>query len=142
MGPDGTLRTAHRIYMAPHLPKSERKKNMPVVGTIGSGAVRLFDCDEELAIGEGIETMLAVREITGLPVWACLTANGVQSFEPPRGVKRLHVYGDNDLSFTGQRAAFVLANRLTTQTETNVTVRIPPTPGADWLDEQLKVGGI
>jgi putative DNA primase/helicase len=133
IGPDDEIKTAHRIYDVPHLAKPERKKNMPVVGTINGGAVRLFDCDEELAIGEGIETMLAVREMFGLPVWACLTANGIESFVPPPGVRHLHVYADNDTNCTGQKAAYVIANRLSLRNKIAVDVHIPPTAG-DWLD--------
>jgi putative DNA primase/helicase len=134
VGPDGEIKTAHRIYDAPHLVKGERKKNMAVVGTISGGAVRLFDCDEELAIGEGIETMLAVHEMFGLPTWACLTANGVGSFVPPPGLLRLAVYADNDENFTGQRAAFALANKLTVRNKISVEVHVPPIVGSDWLD--------
>jgi putative DNA primase/helicase len=132
LGPDGHLKTAHRIYDAPHLQKHERKKNMPVVGTINGGAVRLFDVDEELAIGEGIETMLAVHELFRVPVWACLTANGIKTFTPPPGLMRLHIYGDNDESFTGQLAAYALANRL--GSDLIVEVHLPPIAGTDWLD--------
>jgi putative DNA primase/helicase len=133
IGPDGDIKTAHRIYDAPHLAKPERKKNMPAVGTIRGGAVRLFDCDEKLAIGEGIETMLAVREMFGLPVWACLTAIGVESFAPPAGVRHLHVYADNDTNCTGQKAAYTLANRLSVRNKITVEVHVPPIVG-DWLD--------
>jgi putative DNA primase/helicase len=134
IGPDGEIKTAHRIYDAPHLAKPERKKNMPAVGTIRGGAVRLFDCGEELAIGEGIETMLAVREVFGVPVWACLTANGVESFAPPAGVRHMHVYADNDTNCTGQKAAYTLANRLSICNKITVEVHVPPIVGADWLD--------
>jgi putative DNA primase/helicase len=141
IGPDGEIKTAHRIYDAPHLAKPERKKNMPVVGTIRGGAVRLFDCDEELAIGEGIETMLAVREMFVLPVWACLTANGVESFMLPPGVRHLHVYADNDTNCTGQKAAYTLANRLSVRNKIPVEVHVPPIAGTDWLNVLNERGG-
>jgi putative DNA primase/helicase len=125
IGPNGDIRTAHRIYVAPALAKPERKKNMLVIDTINGGAVRLFDPEEELGVGEGIETMLAVREMFGLPVWACLVANGVKTFVPPLTLKRLHIYADNDANYTGQSAAFALANRVAVQNEIPVEVHIP-----------------
>ena len=134
LGPDGQIKTAHRIYDAPQLEKGERKKNMPVVGTINGGAVRLFDFDDELAIGEGIETMLAVHQMHGLPVWACLTAHGIESFALPTGVSRLHIYADNDENYTGQKAACALANRLSIRNKIRVAVHFPPITGTDWLD--------
>jgi putative DNA primase/helicase len=82
---------------------------MQKIGDLAGGAVRLFGCDEEQAVGEGIETMLAVREMFGPPVWACLTSNGVESFVPSPRVRHLHVYADNDANCTGQKAAYTLA---------------------------------
>jgi putative DNA primase/helicase len=129
-GPDGSLQSVHRVYDADLAP---RKKTMPPVTTIRGGAVRLFECDEELAIAEGIETSLAVYEMFGLPIWSCLTAGGIEAFEFPRGLLRLHIYGDNDASMTGQLAAYALAKRAL-KAEIAVEVHLPPVIGRDWLD--------
>jgi putative DNA primase/helicase len=135
IGPDGQLKTVHRIYDAPQLAKSQRKKTMRVISTMRGGAVRLFDVeDDTLAIAEGVETSLAVRELFGLPVWSCLTANGIKTFEPPAGLRRLHVYADNDRNAVGQLAAYALQQRAYNDGLT-VDVRIPDAAGTDWLDE-------
>jgi len=66
----------------------------------------------------------------------------MESFEPPAGIKRVHVFGDNDPNFAGQKAAFVLAHRLVRDLEdVEVEVSIPSAPGVDWLDVLNQGGG-
>jgi len=129
VAPNGMLICAHRIYLSDVDP---RKKNMEVAGTLNGAAVRLHDIDDEMGIGEGIETCLAAHQLFGVPVWAALTAHGIETFEPPTGLQRLQIFGDNDANFTGQRAAFVLAHRLARTIE--VLVNIPAESGTDWND--------
>lgn len=64
------------------------------------GAVRLGGLAEEIGLGEGIETSLAACELGGgaMPVWAGLSAGGIARFIAPVGVKRIRVFGDEDLT--------------------------------------------
>lgn len=84
-------------------------------------------------LAEGVETSLAAAQLFRVPVWFCISTSGFQSFEPPEGVGKLFVFGDNDTNFVGQLAACSAAIRLKPRGWT-VTVKTPPTPG-DWLDE-------
>lgn len=131
LGPDGSLQSAHRVYWAKI---NNRKKTMPAVDNINGGAVRLFEPTDELAVGEGIETCLAVHEMYGFPVWSALTAVGVEKFEWPTGIRKLWIFGDNDSSFTGQAAAYALAKRARLKKQLEVQVYIPPVVDQDWLD--------
>ena len=69
------------------------------LGPVGGGAVRLakLGADGILAVTEGIETGLAVREAcTDLPVWAALSAGGLARLRVPADVQTVVLCPDND----------------------------------------------
>lgn len=66
-------------------------------------AVRLGGMGETIGLGEGIETSKAAEELQALggwelPVWAGLSAGGIAGFIAPAGVRRIIVFGDEDLA--------------------------------------------
>lgn len=114
-----------------------QKKQRKLVKTISGGSIRLFKMDiENLGISEGIETALAVKEQTGVPCWSVMNATGMEKFQlPDPRPLMLTIYADNDLNFTGLRAAFVLANRLVIKDQFfNVFIEKPMITG-DFLDQ-------
>jgi putative DNA primase/helicase len=129
LGPDGKLRSVHRTYLG-DVP--QRKKLLSQVGT--RVAVRLFEPTDDLGIAEGIETAIAAHELFGVPTWATISNTILESFEPPVGVQRLIIFGDNDANFAGQKAGFTLAHRLSRDTDLMINVKVPSQAGADWLD--------
>jgi putative DNA primase/helicase len=133
---DGVGLSIHRTYLKDgnKAPVPQPKKVMPG-RTITGGAIRLFPFDDHLGIAEGIETAIAAHELSGLPVWSCISSGGVESFIPPKGAKRISIFADNDLNFAGQKAAFAAANRLSLE-GLSVTVHVPKLTG-DWLDVLL-----
>lgn len=135
LGPDGSLQSVHRTYDATVTP---RKKILPAVRTINGGAVRLIEATDELAVAEGIENALAVHQMYRLPVWATITAHGMEVFEPPEGLRRLLIFADNDHNCVGQAAAFNLAKRVLKDNRLQAEVMIPPRVGTDWLDVLLE----
>jgi putative DNA primase/helicase len=130
-GPDGDLRSALRIYDADIKP---RKKTMATVSTINGAAIRLHHIiDGEIGIAEGVETALAAFQLFNVPVWSVISANGIKTFCPPAGTRRLVVFADNDRNYVGQAAAYQAAERLTRQ-GIEVEIRVAPEVDTDWLD--------
>lgn len=135
MGWDGKKFSGiHRTYLT----EDGRKAQVdPVRASFGSvGPVRLGPVMTRLGIAEGLETAICASHRFGLPVWSGISANGLETWEPPQGVESVLVCGDNDESWAGQAAAFALAKRLRAK-GFKVEVAIPETMGCDWADVEL-----
>jgi len=136
-GPDGRAVSLHRTYLtegrkAPVTTPKKLMAGLPIPGA----AIRLTAVSQVLGIAEGIETALAAFELFEVPTWSCVSAQGIESFEPPAGIREVIVFADNDENFAGQKAAFAAAHRLKLK-GFEVEVCIPPESG-DWLDELLR----
>lgn len=67
------------------------------MGRLLGNGVRFGRPIEVLAVGEGIETMLSLRNVLpGLPMVAALSAAHLAAFEPPHRVRRLYIAHDRD----------------------------------------------
>lgn len=93
----------------------KRLSKLPSDRTIAGSAIHFGEPDKDLAVAEGIETALSVVKSTGLPCWACISANGLAAVEVPNGVETVLIYADRDRSGTGQKAALALRARLLQQ---------------------------
>lgn len=133
VAPDGNGATLHRTYLEDgrKAPVESAKKLMPGKSIVGA-AIRLAPAGDWLGIAEGIETALAAAQLFNVPVWSCISTSGIESFEPPPGVKTLTIFADNDPHFAGQAAAYAAAHRLSMRGLT-VEVAVPDAAG-DWLD--------
>ena len=121
-------------------PTSKPKLMMP--GSIEDGsAVRLVPAGPILGIAEGIETAFSAWILTEVPCWAALNEVCLRKWEPPIGTQKVIVFGDNDINFVGQAAAYHLAKRLSLRKNpVAVEVRIPETTGHDWNDVLMRNG--
>jgi putative DNA primase/helicase len=126
---DDKTGTVHRTYLA----KVEKRRMFVPFGVPKGGAIRLSEPDLCMGIAEGIETALSASLLYKLPVWATTSELMLQHWQPPDGAKRIWIFGDNDSSFVGQTASYILAKRLA-HDGYHVTVQIPPSPDWDWND--------
>jgi putative DNA primase/helicase len=139
INPQNKTVALHRTYF---LPGGREKKITKTVGTINGGAIRLFSVKdkETLIVSEGIETALAARWLwieSGHdpdPCWATISAVGMKNLAVPKMIKKVIIMGDNDASYTGQHAAYELANRLVVREKREVEVYFPKFADEDWLD--------
>lgn len=134
---DGSGVQIHRTFLTADGRKADveaPRRMMP--GPIPDGAaVRLFPPGAVLGIAEGIETAFAAASLFGVPVWASLNSTMLVKWEPPAGVEEVVIFGDADVKFAGQAAAYTLAKRLQRPLFTGrVRVEIPETLGSDWCD--------
>lgn len=132
---EGKLCSYHLTYVdgLRKAPVRNPKKVMKPIRKITGGAIRLTDIYEHIGIAEGIETALAVMMLYKVPCWSVIATSGMESFRPPEGVKAVTVYSDNDANFSGQRAAYLIANKLSLDGY-QVDVQVPSNPHSDYAE--------
>ena len=139
---DGLLVTLHRIFLTPEglkAPVDDPKKSMTYCRQENGGAVRLFPVRRVMGVAEGLETALAARVISRVPIWSTLNKGCLERFIPPDHVQHLIIFGDKDRSGSGQMASEILADRMVELGKTveivMPTQAIPPNAkGLDWSD--------
>lgn len=133
----GELASIHVTYLHGGAKASvdSPKKMMPPAIKLAGSCVRLYRRDDTgvIAIAEGIESAIAYKVLTGVPTWAATNATLLAQWKPPEGITRVVVAGDNDASFAGQEAAYMLARRLKSD-GLDVNVDIPAVTDTDWCD--------
>lgn len=142
---DGKLALIHRTYLHQDREKNfhSKKKMTPSARDWKGGCIRLFPTkgQDTLIVAEGIETALSVRALIYrrggrlYPCWAAVSANAMEKIAIPEHIKRVIIAADNDASFTGQKAAYVLANRLTVHDKRKVQVNVAKRVDTDFNDE-------
>lgn len=143
---DGKLAAIHRTYLKETKEGFvTRKKITSPSREWSGGAIRLFSTKDHkrLIVGEGIETVLSVRahiyRQSGIlvPCWAGVSANNLEKIAIPEHISNILIAADNDLSFTGQKSAYILANRLAVHDKRKCQVHVPSTDGYDFNDQLM-----
>lgn len=95
----GDLAAVHQIFLDPKTGKKiDREIQKVTLGSNTGCAVRLGGIGPKIEAGEGLETCLAIRHLTGFktPVWACLGTSGLANLELPLSVERVRSWPDGD----------------------------------------------
>jgi putative DNA primase/helicase len=97
-GGDGDVRAIHRTYLTPEGGKAPVEPVRMMLGPTGGGAVRLpgGHVVDLIAVTEGIEDGLRIRDQLGCETWAGLSASGITNIEVPRRVRRVILVPDCD----------------------------------------------
>lgn len=118
-------------------------KPMLSINGMTGGAVRFGKAGKVLAVGEGLETMLAVSVALGgfMSVAAAGTAALLEQVDIPEQVERLLIFADKDRSGRGQAAAESLYQRERNNRSVEIFVPDMAIPkgekGVDWLNQYL-----
>jgi putative DNA primase/helicase len=130
---EGGLLGLHLTLLEPD-GRGRKEKRLARGSKPKGGAIRLFpfEAGKPLALAEGIETALAVREAAGWPVWALVAASFLKEASLPPEVKEVVVAADHD-------KAGLEAQRLLREGR-KVRLAVPPVEGEDWLDALKRLG--
>jgi putative DNA primase/helicase len=86
---DGTITAIHRIALNSDGSKLGRR----MLGVVHRAAVMLDPIGTKLAIGEGVETCMAARQLGVRPTWALGSTGSIAGFPILDGVKQLTILG-------------------------------------------------
>lgn len=111
-----------------------KKMQSVSAGSLTGAAMRIFKPEGGiLGVCEGIETAVAARYVSGVPMWACGSAHGLKSLVLPDWVRELVIIADNDANRTGIEAARALQRRYHGKLD-SIRIWQPDGAGADALD--------
>jgi Toprim domain len=96
---DGAVTAIQRVALTANGTKIGRR----MFGIVGGAAVKLDPLGDQLAIGEGVETCLAARQLGHRPAWALGSVGMISRFPVMDGVERLRILGE-----TGEASALAI----------------------------------
>jgi len=152
VSPDNKLKSLHMTILEDKEGKIKAKekkmmKELPIKGY----AVHFGEPVDSLAIAEGIETALSIKEaLPSLPIWACLSAVNMPELLllEDNTIKNVYIFFDKDKSKVGLKSAEELARKLTKDKDIDVYFVEPPmdipkdenSKGVDFNDVLIQKG--
>jgi putative DNA primase/helicase len=126
---NGTITAIHRIALNPDGTKLDRR----MLGIVHRAAVMLDPIGPDLAIGEGIETCMAARQLGIKPTWALGSTGSIAGFPIIEGVNRLTILGETG---TASQDAIRFCTQRWRKAGKRVRVAMPSV-GSDLNDELM-----
>jgi putative DNA primase/helicase len=127
---DGTITAIHRIA----LNSDGSKLGQRMLGVVHRAAVMLDPIGTKLAIGEGVETCMAARQLGVRPTWALGSTGSIAGFPILDGVERLIILGE---SGAASRDAIQFCGRRWRKSGRRVRIATPSV-GSDLNDEIMR----
>jgi putative DNA primase/helicase len=87
---DDAITAIHRIALEPFIAKPNRR----MLGVVHRAAIKFDPTSEQLAVGEGVETCTAARELGYRPTWALGSTGNISFFPILDGVNTLLILGE------------------------------------------------
>ena len=133
-GLDGGLIGVHRTWLDRGADGIWHRCDRASLGPTAGGAVRLgpLDPDRALIVGEGIETVLSLMQLRGLPGWAAISTSGLNALMLPLAARRVLIAVDHDEHGKGEAAAREAGQRWVSE-QREVRLAMPMGIG-DWND--------
>lgn len=134
---DGIITGIHRTWLnACGTGKADVTAPRKALGRIAGQGIRIGRCEGVLAIGEGLETMLSLREaFPALPVIAATSASHLSALHFPPAVQRLYVAREHDA------AGDAAWTRLCARSDADSIALVPLEPRRKDLNDDLMAEG-
>lgn len=133
---DGTITGCHRTWLTPEgSGKAPIATPRRAMGDLLGMGVRFGNASTIMFAGEGIETMLSLRQVVTAPAISGLSAAHLAAVRFPAGLQRLYVARDDDPAGTG--ALMTLTERAT---EAGIDI-VPLEPQFDDFNTDLRAFG-
>ena len=131
---NGNITAIHRIVLNADGSKRDRR----MLGIVHRAAIKFDPANEQICIGEGVETCLAGRQLGFAPAWALGSVGAISFFPTIEGVKQLMIFGEGG---TASARAIQICGRRWRRAGHRVRI-VFPTEGSDLNDVLPKrIGG-
>jgi putative DNA primase/helicase len=127
---DGEVTAIQRVALTPEGAKIQRR----MLGLVHRAAVKLDPAGSTLAVGEGVETCMAARQLGHKPAWALGSVGMISQFPVMDGVERLRILAESGCEASARAVQFCGGRWHAAGRKVQV---VTPSVGSDLNDELM-----